>query len=159
MLFNGTVHTSNKFGNLLLNLCPRMCMHILRHSDTSCTHVSDNVPVLLNRTIFTRHKFSNKLWHIFVYVCTSVPFARGRRWSLLSARPPGHTDLLPHMWLVWKDSATSCRTCVRVLSHSDTSSATCCGTCSATCGQCESTIRWCNAASTTSCQSSFIRVR
>ena len=31
-------------------------------------------------------------------------------------------------------------TCVRVLSHSDTSSATCCGTCSATCGQCESTI-------------------
>jgi len=26
MLFNGTVHTSNKFSNLLLNLCPRMCL-------------------------------------------------------------------------------------------------------------------------------------
>jgi len=25
MLFNGTVHTSNKFSNLLLNLCPTMC--------------------------------------------------------------------------------------------------------------------------------------
>jgi len=53
----------------------------------------------------------------------SVPFARGRRWSSLSASPPGHADLLPHMWLVWKDS--------------DTSSATS----SATCGQCESTIK------------------
>jgi len=40
MLFNGTVHTSNKFGNLLLNLCPR--------------------------TVHTRHMFSNKLRHIFV---------------------------------------------------------------------------------------------
>jgi len=26
MLFNGTVHTSNKFSNLLLNLCPRMLL-------------------------------------------------------------------------------------------------------------------------------------
>ena len=33
-------------------------------------------------------------------------------------------NLLPHMWLVWKDTATSCRTCVWVPSHSDTSSAT-----------------------------------
>jgi len=69
----------NKFSNLLLNLCPRMCMLILGHSDTSCTRVSDNVPMLLNRTVHTRHKFSNKLRHIFVYVRTSVPFARGRR--------------------------------------------------------------------------------
>jgi len=26
MYFNGTVHTSNKFTNLLLNLCPRMLL-------------------------------------------------------------------------------------------------------------------------------------
>jgi len=36
MLFNGTVHSSNKFSNLLLNLCPRMCMHILGHKLHTC---------------------------------------------------------------------------------------------------------------------------
>jgi len=90
------------------------------------------------------NKFSNKLLNLLLNLyspcCLTEPFTLATSSATccdtfsctrqfhspeVAADPryqPGHADLLPHMWLVWKYSATSCRTC------------------SATCGQCESTI-------------------
>jgi len=108
MFFNGTVHTSNKFSNLLLNLCPRMLLEPFT-LDTcsatscgtfSCTRQFHSPEVATARRFVAAHVASvkglgHKLSNKFGNLCPS-PFTLGHIFGNMLL------NLFGNVWPVWK---------------------------------------------------------